>query len=138
MVPPFVPFPWLTVYVTGGLELLGALGLVLDRTRAAAGWCLAALFACLLPANVHAAAAGVPLVDVPLWFRIPEQLAYLAVAVAAAKSRRRGGAPRIPRYRRAPTFSAAARTRGRKVKPLGLSVKDSTMRSSYSGSTSKS
>jgi uncharacterized membrane protein len=83
MVPPFVPFPSAVVSATGVLELLGALGLVLERTRVAAGWCLAALFACLLPANVHAA-------DVPLWFRIPEQLVYFAVAVAAARSRARG------------------------------------------------
>jgi hypothetical protein len=45
-----------------------------------------------------------------------EQLVYPAVAPAAARSR----------------------TRGRKVNPLGLSVKDSTILSSYAGSTSKS
>src|SRR5688572_23435899 len=37
MVPPFVPFPSLMVYVTGVLELLGAAGLVLPATRRAAG-----------------------------------------------------------------------------------------------------
>jgi hypothetical protein len=75
-----------------------------------------ALFVGLLPANVHAARAHDPLVHDPLWFRIPEQLGYFAVALAAARSR----------------------TRGRTVKPLGLSVKDSTILSSYEGSTSKS
>ncbi|MET8453099.1 hypothetical protein [Streptomyces sp. NPDC005209] len=64
---------------TGVLELLGALGLVLARARPAAGWCLAALFVCLLPANVHAARA----------FRIPEQLTYVAVAVTASRSHAR-------------------------------------------------
>ncbi|MDQ7804401.1 hypothetical protein Q5425_11700 [Amycolatopsis sp. A133] len=83
MVPPFVPFPSPVVYGTGVLELLGALGLVLPRTRRAAGWCLVVLFACLLPANVHAALTHVPGAGDPLWIRIPEQLAYLAAALAA-------------------------------------------------------
>jgi uncharacterized membrane protein len=93
MVPPFVPFPSLVVSVTGVLELLGALGLVVARTRRAAGWCLAALLVGLLPANVHAALADVPLGDeppTPLWLRIPEQAGYVAVALAAARSRTRG------------------------------------------------
>ncbi|MCF3133683.1 DoxX family protein [Streptomyces olivochromogenes] len=89
MVPPVVPFPSAVVHGTGVLELLGALGLVLARSRPAAGWCLAVLFVCLLPANVHAARADVPLVADPLWFRIPEQLTYMAVAVAASRSHAR-------------------------------------------------
>ncbi|MEQ0558723.1 hypothetical protein ABJI51_06560 [Amycolatopsis sp. NEAU-NG30] len=90
MVPPFVPFPSLVVWVTGVLELAGALGLVVARTRRAAGWCLAALFVCLLPANVHAVAADVALggqAPPPLWARLPEQAVYIAVAVAAARWR---------------------------------------------------
>lgn len=48
------------------------------------------------------------------------------------------GAPRFPLYRRAPTFPVVVRTRGRSVNPLGLSVSDSTIFSSYPGSISKS
>jgi uncharacterized membrane protein len=87
MVPPFVPFPHLTIYATGVLELLGALGLVITRTRAAAGICLAALFVLMFPANVHAAIANVPLggePPTPLWFRGPEQLVFIATALWAA------------------------------------------------------
>ena len=79
--------------------------------RIAAAHGLAVMLVVTASANIHAAAA-----NVPLWFRIPEQLVYFAVAVAAARSR----------------------TRGRRVKPLGLSVNDSTIFSSYPGSTSKS
>ncbi|MFC7246155.1 hypothetical protein ACFQO7_27085 [Catellatospora aurea] len=89
MVPPFVPAPGLMVYATGVLELLGAIGLVLTRTRRAAGLGLAVLFLLLLPANVYAAVADVPFhgeAASPLWQRIPEQVLYIGVALAAALS----------------------------------------------------
>ncbi|TDD25120.1 DoxX family protein [Nonomuraea diastatica] len=87
MVPPFVPFPALMVYLTGVLELAGAVGLVLAGTRKAAGICLALLFVALLPANIHAAVADVPLAGgeaSPLWERIPEQVLYIGIALWAA------------------------------------------------------
>ncbi|GGT00333.1 hypothetical protein GCM10010156_68010 [Planobispora rosea] len=87
MVPPFVPFPVLVVYLTGVLELAGAVGLVLPATRRAAGICLALLFALMLPANIHAALAGVTLAGeaaTPLWQRVPEQILYIGVALWAA------------------------------------------------------
>ncbi|WP_245724719.1 DoxX family protein [Micromonospora citrea] len=87
MVPPFVPFPSLVVYGTGVLEFLGALGLVLARTRTAAGIGLSVLFVLMFPANVYAALENVPLNGdpaTPLWFRIPEQIVFIAVALWAA------------------------------------------------------
>ncbi|WP_246063447.1 DoxX family protein [Nonomuraea longispora] len=88
MVPPFVPFPALMVYLTGVLELAGAAGLVLARTRGAAGTCLALLFVAMLPANIHAALADVPFAGgeaSPLWQRIPEQVLYIGIALWAAE-----------------------------------------------------
>lgn len=88
MVPPFVPAPDLMVYATGVLELLGAAGLVLRATRRLAGLCLALLFVCLIPANIYAANADIPLNGdpaTPLWFRIPEQIVYIAVALWVAR-----------------------------------------------------
>ncbi|MFI7664915.1 hypothetical protein [Nocardia sp. NPDC049526] len=87
MVPPFVPFPSFMVYLTGVLELLGALGLVLTRTRRPAGIGLAALFVTLLPANIYAAVSDIPFNGAPaspLWIRIPEQVLYIAVVLWAA------------------------------------------------------
>ncbi|GAA2897625.1 hypothetical protein GCM10010517_62680 [Streptosporangium fragile] len=87
MVPPLVPFPALVVYLTGVLELAGAVGLVLPATRRAAGSCLALLFVLMLPANIHAALAGVTLAGeaaTPLWQRIPEQVLYIGVGLWAA------------------------------------------------------
>lgn len=87
MVPPFVPFPGAMVYLTGVLELLGAAGLVVAATRRLAGFCLAAMFVLMLPANVYAALADVPFNGgevTPLWLRVPEQVLYIAVAVWSA------------------------------------------------------
>jgi uncharacterized membrane protein len=84
MVPTFLPFPGLLVYVTGMLELLGALGLVVASTRSAAGIGLAVLFVLMLPANIHAAVENVPLNGdpaTPLWFRIPEQIVFIGIAL---------------------------------------------------------
>ncbi|MFI6869783.1 hypothetical protein [Nocardia sp. NPDC050406] len=87
MVPSYVPFPGFMVYLTGVLELLGALGLVVHRTRAVAGIALAVLFVLMLPANIHAALEDIPLngeEPTPLWFRVPEQIVFIAVALWAA------------------------------------------------------
>ncbi|MFF4779634.1 DoxX family protein [Microtetraspora fusca] len=108
MVPPFVPFPALVVYLTGVLELAGAVGLVLPATRRAAGICLALLFVLMLPANIHAALAGATLAGeaaTPLWQRLPEQVLYIGVALWAAGviGRRRSG--------RTPSASSASPAR---------------------------
>ena len=87
MVPPFVPFPGLMVYATGVLEFLGALGLVLFATRSAAGTALATLFVLMFPANVYAAIADVTFDGdpaTPLWFRIPEQIVFITIALWGA------------------------------------------------------
>ena len=87
------------VYLTGVLELLGALGLVIPRTRRAAGHCLALLFVILLPANIYAATADIPFAGEPassLWQRIPEQAVYIATALWATR-----GALPLPSLRRA-------------------------------------
>jgi uncharacterized membrane protein len=97
MVPPFVPFPGAMIYLTGVLELLGAVGLFLTRTRRPAGLGLAALFVVMLPANIYIAVSDVPFNGAPatpLWARIPEQVLYIGVALWAAevlKLPRRGG-----------------------------------------------
>ncbi|MFD9500644.1 hypothetical protein [Streptomyces sp. NPDC060035] len=88
------------VYATGVLEFLGAVGLVRAATRPRAGIGLAVLFVLLLPANVYAAIENIPLNGdpaTPLWFRIPEQLIFIAIAVwpatTAGVATRRHGAP---------------------------------------------
>ncbi|WP_190813330.1 DoxX family protein [Saccharopolyspora pogona] len=88
MVPPAVPFPSAMVYLTGVLEFLGALGLIIPWTRRATGYCLTLLFVVMLPANIYATSAEVMLAGEPvspLWQRNPEQILYIAVAFWATR-----------------------------------------------------
>ncbi|WP_218826185.1 DoxX family protein [Actinomadura mexicana] len=109
MVPPFVPLPHLMIYATGVLELLGAVGLVVATTRTTAGFGLAALFVLMFPANVYAAIEDVPLNDdpaTPLWFRVPEQILFITVALWAAKRPPRRHSPGRCMRRQADTVNA--------------------------------
>ena len=65
MVPPFVPNPGFMVTLTGVCEILGAIGLLVPMTRRLAGIALIVMLAAILPANVHAARAGVTLRGAP-------------------------------------------------------------------------
>jgi uncharacterized membrane protein len=53
IVPPYVPFPLATVYVTGVLELIGAVAIWVPQWRSWAGIGLLALTVCVTPANIY-------------------------------------------------------------------------------------
>ena len=53
IVPPYVPFPALMVYVTGVLELIGAVAIWVPAWRSWAGIALVALTVCVTPANKY-------------------------------------------------------------------------------------
>ena len=55
IVPPQLPAPGLLVTVTGVLEFLGAVGLLIPTTRVAAAGCLLLLMLAMFPANIYAA-----------------------------------------------------------------------------------
>lgn len=89
VVPSAIPFPEFAVYATGVLELAGAAGLLFAGTRRWAGLGLAALLVVMVPANIYAAVENIPLngePPTPLWFRIPEQIVYFAVALWVAQA----------------------------------------------------
>ena len=71
MVPPFVPMPEFMVTFTGICEILGAVGLLVPRTRRVAAAALILLMVALLPANIHAAQAGLTLRGSPATPIIP-------------------------------------------------------------------
>lgn len=71
MVPPFVPYPELMVTFTGICEILGAIGLLIPRTRRVAAIALILLLLALLPANIYAAQAGITLRGAPATPIIP-------------------------------------------------------------------
>jgi uncharacterized membrane protein len=89
MIPRGLPFPRQLVYLTGVLEILGALGLLLPATRAPAGYCLAALLIVMYPANFNAARHQIPLrgkKPTPFWLRLLMQLVYIGFAMWVAVS----------------------------------------------------
>jgi uncharacterized membrane protein len=65
MVPPFMPNPEFMVTFTGVCEILGAIGLLVPRTRRLAAVALIVFLVGVLPANIHAARAGVTLRGAP-------------------------------------------------------------------------
>ncbi|HZG67531.1 MAG TPA: DoxX family protein [Herpetosiphonaceae bacterium] len=79
MLPPVVPFRIEIIYLTGVLELLGAVGVWLPRLDRLAGLGLLLMMVGLLPANIYAAFNHVPfggheLGPVYLLVRVPFQL----------------------------------------------------------------
>ncbi|WFF02874.1 DoxX family membrane protein [Micromonospora sp. WMMD964] len=85
MVPPRLPRPGLLVTLTGVLELVGAVGLLVPATARVAAAGLALLMLAMFPANVSAAyrrltLAGRPVT--PLGQRTALQLVFVAAAVA--------------------------------------------------------
>ena len=78
MMPPWVPAHLTMVYLSGGAEIAGGIGLLLARFRRAAGWGLIVLLVAIFPANIqmllNAQAAGATLArQLPLWLRLPLQ-----------------------------------------------------------------
>lgn len=53
IVPPYVPMPRMVVYVTGVIELVGAVAIWVPAWRSWAGIGLLALTVCVTPANVY-------------------------------------------------------------------------------------
>lgn len=86
IVPPQLPAPGLLVSITGVLELLGAIGLLVPATRVAAAVCLFLLMLAMFPANVYAARMPNPpkSMTTQLPLRTAEEIAYLAAAVVVA------------------------------------------------------
>lgn len=81
LVPPYIPWPLAAVWVSGGFELLGAGGLLLRRTRRAAGVGLFVLTICVTPVHLYMLQRP-ELFAVPYWalvLRLPLQAALLAL-----------------------------------------------------------
>ena len=82
MVPPSVPNPGLMVTLTGVCEVLGAIGLLVPRTRRAAAVALILFLVAVLPANIHAARTGATLGGAPVTPLVPRvalQACFVAV-----------------------------------------------------------
>jgi len=87
MVPPTFPRPDLMVTITGVLEILGVVGLLIPALAPYAGACLAVLLVALFPANVRAATHNLTIAGrraTPLLTRALIQVAFLTATLAVA------------------------------------------------------
>ena len=86
IVPPQLATPGLLVTVTGVLEFLGAVGLLVPTTRVAAAVCLLLLMLAMFPANIYAARMPNPpkSMTTQLPLRTAEEIVYLTAAVVVA------------------------------------------------------
>jgi uncharacterized membrane protein len=88
MMPSWVPNPRGMVFFTGLCEIAGAIGLVIPALRRVAAIALIVFFVAVLPANIHAARAGVTIRGrqaMPLWLRVPMQILLIGIAWWAAR-----------------------------------------------------
>lgn len=86
MLPAGVPAKKQLVLITGVIEVLAAIGLLVLPTIKTTGILLIIFFVMILPANIYAAMKNVDLEKADnsgkgmdyLWFRIPEQIFFIA------------------------------------------------------------
>ena len=79
IVPPYVPWPWAAVIVSGVFELIGAAGILWRPTRRMAGLGLMALTVAVTPAHIYMLQQP-ELFSVPIWalrVRLPIQVGLL-------------------------------------------------------------
>jgi len=55
IMPPYVPLHLAMVYISGGAEIAGGIGLLIPPVRRAAAWGLVALLIAVFPANMYMA-----------------------------------------------------------------------------------
>ena len=91
IVPAFLPFPVMLVYVSGVFEILFGIGLLIPRLRRYAAWGLVALFIAVFPANINMAVNQLPffgtVYPIGNWVRLPFQILLIAWAYWYTKDR---------------------------------------------------
>lgn len=86
MLPEFIPYRTGIIYITGILEIIAAITLLVPSLQIPTGWFLVLFFIALMPANVYAAIKHIDLEHATntgsgpsyLWFRIPLQLLFIS------------------------------------------------------------
>jgi len=90
LMPAWVPAHREVILGSGVAELACALGMVLPRSRRAAGWASAALLLGVWPGNIKMALdsnrSSSTAFKVAAWGRVPLQLPMIRAALAAARS----------------------------------------------------
>lgn len=86
MMPPYVPWPGAMIYLSGFFELLGAAGLLWQRTRRWAAYGLAVLLLVVFQANIYVALSGGQVEGLPAggwyyWIRLLLQFVFIGWAL---------------------------------------------------------
>lgn len=92
MVPDFIPYKTEVIYLTGVVEIVAAIGLLVPGVRVITGWALILFFIVLLPANIKAALEHVDYQNATydgsgpwyLWFRVPLQVLFIVWTYVSA------------------------------------------------------
>jgi uncharacterized membrane protein len=90
MVPTMFPSAGTIVSITGVLETLGAVGLLIPATARAAATCLAVLLVAMFPANIRAAKEGLTILGRPamgIVLRGAIQVIFVGALLAVATGR---------------------------------------------------
>ena len=101
IIPSFLPWPKMAVWISGGAELAGGAGLLLRRFRRWAAYGLALLLIAVFPANIYMAVAHVSFPGVlgeswVQWLRLPLQIPLIAWALYYARLPRGQEPPQAP------------------------------------------
>lgn len=85
IVPAFIPYPFFLVYLSGLLEMLAGLGLLIPPLSRQAAWTLVVLYIVVFPANLNQALHNIPVAGLPhdpplIWLRLPFQAFMVAWA----------------------------------------------------------
>lgn len=77
IMPPYLPFPTALVYISGGFEILGGIGIAIPFLQRYAAYGLIALCLAIFPANINMVVNYSQIgLDIPLyllWLRLPLQ-----------------------------------------------------------------
>jgi uncharacterized membrane protein len=105
IMPPYLPWHWELVYVSGAIEIVLGVLLLVPATQRRAAWGAIALFVAVFPANLHMAMANVQFDPLPAsgqpsqaaaWLRLPLQLVLIAWAYWYTRDDRRSRRIRLP------------------------------------------
>ena len=83
IVPPYLPYKLELVYISGFLEIILGLMLLIPSMRLYAGWALIILLIAVYPANIYLAQTnGAAMNTTPLiaWGRLPFQFVFIGLA----------------------------------------------------------
>jgi len=86
MIPQFIPFKTSLVYLTGLLEILLAIGLLIPKLKVISGWTLIIFLLLMFPANIYASIHNIDYQKGTfdgnglsyLWLRIPLQFLFIS------------------------------------------------------------